>query len=283
MSKIILSADSPCDLSEELIERYKVNILPLHVILGETDYLDGVGITVDEIYKYYEQHKILPKTAAIAPHEYITYFKKWTDEGYSVIHLNISSDMSSSHQNCLLAAQQLENVYPIDSRNLSTGIGLLVLEAAERIEQGMAVEDIVKEVTKLREKVQASFILDTLQYLHAGGRCSAVAALGANLLNLKPCIEVDNSIGRMGVGKKYRGKLMSVLKNYVKDKLTDRQDLNLKRIFITHSGIPSEYIELVREKIEEYADFQEINVTRAGSTISSHCGPNTLGILFMTK
>jgi len=283
MSKIILTADSPCDLSEELIQRYNVNILPLHVILGDKDHLDGVNIVADDIYAYYDKHEILPKTAAIAPYEYIEYFKKWTDAGYSVIHFNISSNMSSSYQNACLAAEQLGNVYPIDSRNLSTGIGLLVLEAAERIAQGMPATQIVEEVTLQREKVQASFILNTLEYLHAGGRCSAIAALGANILNLKPCIEVNNIEGKMGVGKKYRGNLGTVLQRYVRDKLQDRTDLDLKRIFITHSGISQELVDLVRKTVEENANFQEILITRAGCTISSHCGPNTLGILFMTK
>lgn len=283
MGKIILSADTTCDLGDILKEKYNVNYYPLHVILGDKDYQDGVDITADEIYKtYWEQH-ILPKTSAPNPGEYIKYFKKWTDEGYEVIHISIGSGLSSSYQNCCIAAQELKNVYPIDSHNLSTGIGLLVLEAADRIAKGMSAAEIQQEINDIRTKSHASFIVDTLTFLHAGGRCSALAALGANILNIKPCIEVDNSSGKMGVGKKYRGSLEKVLKHYVTDKLNNRDDLRLDRIFITHSGISEERIELVQRTINGIADFKEICVTRAGSTISSHCGPNTLGVLFMTK
>lgn len=283
MSKIILSADITCDLGDVLKERYNVNFYPLHIILDGKQYQDGVDITADDIYEAYRTKKILPKTAAINPDEYINYFKQWVDEGYEVIHISLASGISSSYQNCCIAAQELGNVYPVDSCSLSTGTGLLVLEAADRIAQGMSAAQIQQELLALRTSVHASFVLDTLTFLHAGGRCSALAALGANVLNIKPCIEVDNTTGKMKVGKKYRGSLDKVLKHYTLDKLKDRTDLKLDRVFITHSGISEERIEIVRKTIEEVADFKEIFITRAGSTISSHCGPNTLGVLFMTK
>jgi DegV family protein with EDD domain len=283
MSKVILSADTTCDLGDVLKERYNVNYYPLHIILGDKQYQDGVDISADDIYDTYRKEHILPKTAAPNIEEYIRYFKKWTDEGYEVIHLNIGSALSSTYQNCCLAAQELKNVYPIDSYNLSTGIGLLVIEAAERIAKGMCASEIQKEINDLRTKSHASFIVDTLTFLHAGGRCSALAALGANMLNIKPCIEVDNTNGKMSLGKKYRGSLDRVLSHYTIDKLKDRSDLKLDRVFITHSGISAERINLVRKTIKEVADFKEILVSRAGSSISSHCGPNTLGVLFMTK
>ncbi|NLM35349.1 MAG: DegV family protein [Clostridiales bacterium] len=283
MSKIILSADITCDLGDVLKERYNVNFYPLHIILDGKQYQDGVDITADDIYEAYRTKKILPKTAAINPDEYINYFKQWVDEGYEVIHISLASGISSSYQNCCIAAQELGNVYPVDSCSLSTGTGLLVLEAADRIAQGMSAAQIQQELLALRTSVHASFVLDTLTFLHAGGRCSALAALGANVLNIKPCIEVDNTTGKMKVGKKYRGSLDKVLKHYTLDKLKDRTDLKLDRVFITHSGISEERIEIVRKTIEEVADFKEILITRAGSTISSHCGPNTLGVLFMTK
>lgn len=282
MSKIILSADITCDLGDVLKERYNVNFYPLHIILDGKQYQDGVDITADDIYEAYRTKKILPKTAAINPDEYINYFKQWVDEGYEVIHISLASGISS-YQNCCIAAQELGNVYPVDSCSLSTGTGLLVLEAADRIAQGMSAAQIQQELLALRTSVHASFVLDTLTFLHAGGRCSALAALGANVLNIKPCIEVDNTTGKMKVGKKYRGSLDKVLKHYTLDKLKDRTDLKLDRVFITHSGISEERIEIVRKTIEEVADFKEILITRAGSTISSHCGPNTLGVLFMTK
>ena len=282
-SKIILSADSTCDLNEELKQRYDVHYYPFHIILEEKDYLDNVDITPDDIYKKYYEKKILPKTAAINVSEYVEYFQKWVDDGYEVIHLNLGSAISSAHQNCLLAAQMLEHVYPIDSCNLSTGIGLLIIEAAQRIKSGMKAIEIVKELKTMTEKCHASFILDTLAFMHAGGRCSAIVALSANVLNLRPCIEVDNTTGSMGIGKKYRGNLEKVLEKYTIDKLNSYTNIKKDHIFITHSGIDNSYIELVRDIIKKNADFKEIHITRASCTISSHCGPNTLGILFMTE
>ena len=283
MKKIILSADSTCDLDNILKERYEVNLYPLHINIGAKQYRDGINITPDSIYDTYQKHHILPKTAAPNPLEYIDYFKKWTNEGYDVIHLSLGSGLSSSYQNCCIAAKELGNVYPIDSCNLSTGIGLLVIEAAERIAKGMEVTKIYQEVNELKSKVHASFVIDSLTYLYEGGRCSALAALGANLLNIKPCIEVDNSSGKMHMGKKYRGALPSVLKHYTMEKLNNSADLKTDRIFITHSGTSQENIDLVKRNVEEMYSFKEILVTRAGCTISSHCGPNTLGILFMSK
>jgi EDD domain protein, DegV family len=283
MGKMVLSADSTCDLDDTLKERYEVNCHPLHIILGDKQYNDGVDITPDNIYDTYQKHRILPKTSAPNLLEYIDYFKKWTDEGCEVIHLSLGSGISSSYQNCCIAAQELGNIYPIDSGNLSTGIGLLVIEAAERITKGMTAAQIYQEVNELKTKVHASFVIDSLTYLYEGGRCSALSALGANLLNIKPCIEVDNSSGKMRVGKKYRGVLSKVLQYYTMDKLNEQADLKLDRIFITHSGISPENINLVRKTIEEMFDFKEILVTRAGCTISSHCGPNTLGILFISN
>ncbi|MCJ7840834.1 DegV family protein [Lederbergia sp. NSJ-179] len=283
MKKIILSADSTCDLDDRLKERYEVYCQPLHINLGGKQYEDGVNITPDDIYDTYQKQRILPKTSAPNPKEYIDYFKKWTDQGYEVIHISLGSGLSSSYQNACIAAEELGNVYPIDSGNLSTGMGLLVIEAAERIAKGIPATQIYEEVNQLKSKVHASFVIDNLTYLHEGGRCSAIAALSANLLNIKPCIEVDHTSGNMNVGKKYRGSLPKTLKRYTMDKLNERSDLKLDRIFITHSGTAPENIDIVRKIIEEVADFKEIFVTRAGCTISSHCGPNTLGVLFMTN
>lgn len=200
-----------------------------------------------------------------------------------MIHLCLGSGLSSSYQNCCIAAQELSNVYPIDSCNLSTGIRLLVIEAAERIAKGMGAAQIYQEVNELRSKVHASFVIDNLTYLYESGRCSGLAALGANLLNIKPCIEVDNSSGRMNVEKKYRGTLPRVLKHYTMDKLNNKTDLKPDRIFITHSGTSPENIDLVKRTVEQMYNFKEILVTRVGCTISSHCGPNTLGVLFMSN
>lgn len=282
-NRIILSADSTCDLGAVLKQKYHVNYYPFHISLDGKEYVDNVDITPDDLFEAYWQYKQLPKTAAIGVAEYIDYFQKWTRQGYDVIHINLGGAISSTHHNCLLAAKELGNVYPIDSCSLSTGMGLLVLEAAERIAKGMRAEQIQREIQALTAKTHASFILDTLEFMRAGGRCSTVTALGANLLRLKPCIEVDNRDGSMNVGKKYRGDLDRVLLQYVRDKLAQRNDLRLKRAFIAHTGVSQERIQMVYNAMKRYADFKEIYVARASCTISCHCGPNTLGVMFMTK
>lgn len=282
MKKIILSADSSCDLSKELVEKYEVNLFPAHINLKDKGYRDGVDITPDMIYETFYNEGVLPKTSAANPYEYIEYFKKWADEGYEVIHFNLGSALSSLYQNAHLAALELGNVYAIDSANLSTGSGMLVIEAAERIKKGMPIEQIIEEINNLKGKIQTSFIIDTLTFLKEGGRCSALAAFSANLLNIKPCILVDNTDGKMTVGKKYRGNLKKVLIQYTKEVLS-RDDIDLRRIFITHSGTSDEIINTVKETVQEMHNFEEILVTRAGCTVSSHCGPNTLGLIFRTK
>lgn len=281
--KIILSADSTCDLGEELKEKYQVHFYPFHIILDEKDYQDNVDIYPEDIYQAWWEKKQLPKTAAINVTEYVEYFQRWVEEGYEIIHLNLGSALSSAHQNCLLAASELGHVYPIDACNLSAGIGLLVIQAAEMVEAGLSAAEISERLKEMTGKVHSSFILDTLEFMRAGGRCSAVVAYGANMLGLKLCIEVSNQNGSMKVGKKYRGKLEKVLKHYVTEKLAQYSDIDYRRVFITHSGIDEKYITLVRNTIEDAADFEQIYVTKASCTISSHCGPNTLGILFMTK
>ena len=280
---IVLCADSTCDLSPELIEKYQVKILPMHVNLEENSYLDGVDITPDAIYDYYREHKVLPKTAALNMDEFIDFVKPFIDAGNDVICITIGSGLSTTFNNCRLAAMEIEGLYAIDSNNLSTGFGHVVMAAGDRIAAGMPVEQIAEEVQALTQKVEASFIVDNLEFLHKGGRCSAVAMLGANVLKLKPCIEVSNEGGKMGVSKKYRGTLERVLEEYVADRLNGREDIVTDRIFITHSGISEERIAVVKAAIEKHMQFDEIIVTRAGCTISSHCGPNTLGILFVRK
>jgi DegV family protein with EDD domain len=282
--KIIISADSTCDIGNELKERFHVQFFPYHILLGDRQYMDNVDITPPDLYEAWRRKRILPKTAAIGVGEYFNYFKPWVDNGYEVIHLNLGSALSSSYQNCCIAAQSLGHVYPIDSCSLSSGNGLLVIEAAQRIAAGLSAERIQKEVTELIPHVHASFILDTLEFMHAGGRCSSVVALGANLLHLKPCIEVDNRHnGAMSVGRKYRGKLGDVLEKYTGETVSMYSELKLDHVFITHSGIPEDYIKLVKKILRAQTDFREIHVTTASCTISSHCGPNTLGVLFMTK
>jgi len=282
-NKIILTADRTCDLGDELGKRYNVQFFPYNVILEDKTYVDGVDIQPEDIFRAYREKGILPKTAAVNIANYIDFFKQWTEHGYDVIHINLSSALSSSHRNCVIAARELGNVYPIDSLNLSTGSALLVIEAAERIAKGMPVEQIVEEVNELRQNARASFILDTLEFLRAGGRCSALAAMGSNLLKLKVSIDVDSSIGQMGVGKVYRGNLQKQRLQYVKDQFNRYSKIKRDRVFITHAGVSEEGVAAVYDYIKELDLFYEIFITQASCTISAHCGPETLGVLFMAE
>lgn len=286
--KIVLSADTPCDVGEDLKARYQVSLYPLHIILDGKQYTDGLDITSAQLYEAWWKHKLLPRTAAINPEEYQSYFAAFLDQGYDVIHISLGSGISSSNANAQIAADALKdkgNVYVIDSCSLSTGFGLLVCEAGERIKAGMPAEQVAKEVSALTQDTRASFILDTLEFMRAGGRCSSIAQIGATLMNLKPTIIVKNDRqGSMVVGKKYMGKLAPSLMKYVDDQLKDRTDLVLDRVFVTHSGMDDPaIIEKVVARIRELQPFQEVFVTQASCTISCHCGPNTLGVLFLTK
>ena len=280
-NNIIISSDSTSDLSPTLRERYNIQTIPLGVTLGDKTYFDGVDITPDEIYEYHKKTGELPKTTAANVGDCIDYFKPFADEGKTVIHFSLSSEMSSTYNNTLLAASEFENIFVIDSRNLSTGSGLLIVAAAEMAASGMEAQEIVNKINELIPCVDASFVIDSLEYLHKGGRCSAVAMLGANLLKLKPCIEVKN--GKMDVGKKYRGKYGEVLKQYVDERIGDGSDIDLDRVFVTHAGCDSEIVDAVVEQVKNAASFKEVFLTRAGCTISSHCGANTLGVLFIRK
>lgn len=281
MRKVLLSADSTCDLLDSQKEKYQILSCPLHIILDDKSYDDSVDIFPEELYESFRKTGHLPKTAAVNTEEYIEKFRPYIEKGYDVVHVNISSAISASYQNCCEAAEQVGHIYPIDSKNLSTGTGLLVLEAVRMIQEDCTAEECKKQLDELVAHVHASFILDRLDFMRAGGRCSTVAMLGANLLSLKPCIEVDPADGKLSVGKKYRGSLEKVLPQYVNDKINAYSKIRNGRIFITHSGISPEREKLVYDLLQATGRFSEIIVTRASCTISSHCGPNTLGVLFM--
>ena len=279
--QIVISSDSTCDLSKELIDRYQIRILPMGVTLGDKIYRDGIDITPDDIYAHHEKTGQLPKTSAINMAENADFFAELTKDGSAVIHFTISSSMSATYNNARVAAEDFEDVYVIDAKNLSTGSGLLVLVAVEMAQQGMDAKEIARKVSELADYVDASFVVDNLEYLAKGGRCSAVAAFGANLLQLKPCISVKN--GAMGVGKKYRGKFEKTLLSYVADRLANAEDICLDRVFVTHAGCDPKIVESVVEAVKTTLPFKEVLVTRAGCTVSSHCGANTLGVLFIRK
>ena len=277
-------SDSTCDLSKDLLEKYDIAILPLHILLGETEYRDGVDITPEEIFRWSDENKTTPKTSAPSMTEAMEVMKPFLDEGREIICFSISDSMSTSGNVMRLAAEELDaaaQVTIIDSENLSTGIGLLVLEAAIMAEQGHTAAVITAAVRKLIPMVRASFVVDTLVYLWRGGRCNAVAALAGSALRLHPKIVVEN--GAMRATKKYRGKIDNVIMAYVKDMEADLKAARPERVFITHSGCSREVVGEVRSYLKELNVFCEILETRAGGVISSHCGPGTLGVLFIAK
>ncbi len=283
MAKVLISADSTCDISGELLESTGALLIPLHIILNDKSYDDGVDIKPDDIYENFSKTGTLPKTSAINTQEYIDIFTPYLEKGYEIVHISLGSSLSSSYQNCVEASKKIEGLYPVNSCNLSSGSGHLVVEAASLAAQGYTAKEISDELKRLVPKCHSSFIIDKLDYLRAGGRCSTLAMLGANLLQLKPCIEVKNTDGSMTVGKKYRGKLEKVLINYVHDQLDKYENISDSRIFITNAGIGDKYVDIVKAEIEKLSFFRKIYIERASCTISSHCGPGTLGILFMTK
>lgn len=276
-----ITADSTCDLSPEQLRQYGIKLLPLYVQLGEKTLRDGVDVFPDDIYAHVAQGGDLATTAAVNLADYVRAFSTLSRKYDFVIHICISQDFSCCYQNACLAAAEYPNVYVVDSRNLSTGHGLVVLEAERCAREGMAPENIVAYLRELTDRVDASFILSRLDYMKKGGRCSSVAVLGANLLKLRPCIEVKD--GKMGVCKKYRGTFDTCIKAYIEDRLKGKENLNLRRVFLTHSGVPEEIIETAKQAVRQYQNFEEICVTRAGCTVSSHCGPGTIGVLFIQE
>ncbi len=280
-NEIVITSDSTTDLGEALKERYHIKTLPLGIVLNNQLYQDGVDISPADIYDHYAKTGELPKTNATNIEDAINFFKSFVDAGKTVIHFTLSSEMSSNYNNARLAAAEVGNVYVIDSKNLSTGGGLLVIAAAEMAAEGLNAETIVQKVSDLVPYVDASFVIDSLQFLYEGGRCSALAMFGANLMKLKPCIQVKD--GKMGVSKKFRGKYGAVLEQYVREQLADLSDIVMDRVFVTHAGSDPQIVDNIVRLVKEIAPFKEVFVTTASCTISSHCGQNTLGVLFIRK
>ena len=275
-------SDSTCDLSKELVEKYNIGIIPLFVRLGENEYLDGVNITPETLYKWSDENGETPKTAAPSVEEIGKFFDPDSEDEYVVF--TISSSMSVCFHNVRLAAETLrvaERVHVIDSANLSTGIGLQVIRAAEMAKAGKSVDEIVRDIKAIKSKVRASFVVDTLVYLYRGGRCSGLAALFGTALKLHPRITVME--GTMHPEKKYRGQSHKYVMDYVKDMEVDLMNARKERVFITHSGCDKEIVDAVRGYLESLNHFDEILETRAGSVVSSHCGPGTLGVLFIAE
>ncbi len=282
MKKVAIIADTTCDLSVELKERYQIKTFPLHIHLGDKEYSDGVDISPDDIYRWSDENKATPKTSAVSPAEATDVLEAALKNAESVICFCISDQMSSTGNVLRLAVQELEaedKVFVVDSKNLSTGIGLQIIEAAILAEQGMEAKEIVEKIQNITPRVRASFVVDTLTYLHRGGRCSGLAALAGGALKLHPLISVID--GKMLPGKKYRGKMNRVLIEYVKDMEEELKLAKTDRVFITHSGCEKEIIDAVKAELTALGRFEEILITRAGSVVTSHCGPGTLGVLFI--
>ena len=278
---IKVTSDSTCDLSPELVERYGITITPLSVIKGGESFLDGLEITPADIFSHVEHGGALCSTSAVNVDYYRKVFKELSPQHDAVIHITIGSLFSACYQNASIAAASYPNVYVVDSMNLSTGQGHLVIEAAELAHLGLSAVEICSRLNEMRSRVYSSFIMDRLDYMQKGGRCSSVMALGGKLLRIKPEIAVID--GTMKMVDKFRGNFDKCVEKYMKEILKDKKDLRLDRIFITHSPVPDGAVEAAREAILKYAPYENIYETSVGCTVACHCGHGTLGVLFMTK
>lgn len=280
--KVVITTDSPADLSTELIDRYDIHVLPLYVNLGGKSYRDGVDISTPDIFAHYDETGELPSTSAIPIGDYEDFFKDVVADGCDVVHFSLSSEISSTHQNAKLAAEELDGVYVIDSLHLSSGIALQVIKACEMRDDGKSAAEIAQAAVDFYKKTCTSFVLEKLEYMNKGGRCSTVAALGANILSIRPCIEMHD--GKLDVTKKYRGKILDVKKKYIVDELNaHKDDADLSRIFVTSSSTNDGEEQELIDTVLSVLPFKEVLKGRAGCTIASHCGPGCMGILFMTK
>ena len=278
---IKITADSTCDLSPSIIKDMDITLVPLYILAGEKTYRDGVDFTPADVFHFAETEGKLCKTSSINAGEYKQLFAELSPQFEAVIHINISLGFSVCYQNAALAAREFSNVYVVDSQNLSTGSGHMVYDAALMARDGLAAPDICRALEAEAPLIDASFVIDRLDYLYKGGRCSGLEAVGARLLNIKPCIEVFD--GKMRVGKKYRGSFERCLEKYVEDRLSQSADIDTSRLFITHTTCSEETVARVRALAARFVTFGEVIETRAGCTISSHCGPKTLGILYKRK
>ena len=278
---VIITTDSVCDMPPDLLDRYQVRMIPLTINEGDHSYKDGVDITPDDIYDIYDRQNLLPKTSAISPQEFTDFFTPLVADGNEVVHIDISAACSATYQNACMAASELEGVYPVDSLHLTVGQGLLVIEACRLRDEGLSAREIAAQLPAYRDKIVTSFVVDTLEFLWKGGRCSGLTAFGANLLQVRPCLELRE--GEIKVARKYRGTMHKVYTQYIRDYLS-RENIDTRMGFLVHSGrIPQEALEQLRQLILELVPFAEVPIVRAGCTVTSHCGPATIGVIFATK
>jgi DegV family protein with EDD domain len=280
MSKsVAITADSPIDLNPELAKRFNISVIPLYIAFEEKSYKDGIDISPEDIFQEYEEEKVIPHTSSIPIADYAAFFRGFTDKGISVVHFSLSSAISSTYQNAVIAAEGLSGVFIIDSLNLSTGIAMLAVMACGLRDKGLEAEKIYKNIKKQRALICSSFVVDKLEYLRKGGRCSALTALSANVLSIHPSIEMRG--GHLELAKKHRGKIEAVQLQFISEQLEKGKSINLDRVFICHSGIPAEQLEAIRKLVADTLDFKEILITKAGCTISTHCGPDCLGFSYL--
>lgn len=281
MENYVVTSDSTCDLNADQIKNNNIQIKCLSIILGGKEYADGIDIDSQRILDYVDNGGDLPKTAATSVEDYKEFFSKFVNEGKKVIHFNISSQASSCYANACVAAKEIGNVFVVDSRNLSSGQGLLVLKACDLLKEGKSVEEAYDEILGYTKKVQLSFVVDRLDFLHKGGRCSLIQLIGAKLLKLHPCIYMPD--GALKIKKKYTGSIKRSFDSYVNDLAQEYATYNKQRCFVTHCKADPDLVEMVVAKVKELFEFNEIIVSEAGATITSHCGRNTLGVLFLTE
>ena len=282
MKEIVITTDSTCDLGEAILAERNIFQLPLSVTLGERTYRDGIDIVPADIFRYFEQTGDLPKTSAPSVGEYEEFFRSFTDSGKTVVHLNISAKASGSHSFALAAAKNIgKNVFVVDSHALSTGQGLLVLKACDLRDAGKSAREIADELVALRDKVNTSFIPDTLLYLYKGGRCSTMSYYGSKVLSIHPLIAMKD--GQLYPKRKYMGAMTRCLKKYIGDLAEEYPDYDPTRCFITHSNADAELVQSAKALVASMFRFDEVLETVAGSIITSHCGRNTIGVLFISK
>ncbi len=279
--KILISTDSVSDLTPELLTKHNIPVLPLPITLGNDTFLDGKEVTPEIIFDFVEKNKILPKTSAINEFTYSQFFETELKNYDAIVHFTISSKLSLCYENAVAAAKHFEHVHVVDTQTLSSGIALLILKAVAMREKGKTAQDIVLEMEKLKKHVQATFVIETLDYLHKGGRCSGLQLLGANLLKLHPSIKVLN--GKLEVHKKYKGKMTEVVENYIADTLKEFPNYDDSMVFVTHVGANQDLLNAAQTTLQKHGKFKQIVFTKASGTITSHCGKNTIGVLYITK
>ncbi len=276
--KVKITADSACDMPKDLIEKNNISIIPFSIIMGDNEYKDGISVTPEELIAYAKNNKELPKTSAINQMEYEEFFNEFLDGDTQIVHFSLSSGISVTFTNAQNAAKEVGNTFVVDGKSLSTGTSLLILKACEMAKEGKSAEEIYSAMLKLVEKVQASFVVEKVDFLRKGGRCSMLAALGANLLKIKPTLILKN--GKIVSDKKFIGKQEEVIKKYVAYILEKFPNPDLTRVFVTHSPSPASYAEIAKDALKDVG-FKEVIEANAGATISTHCGEGTLGILYL--